>query len=96
MDRFLAPPEGELEVYFDDVVDAQEQIWDTLENYKEVVEALEATNESVISHRVNDILRFSPDQRDRLAAHPARQPVGNERRPSGRGDSENSTWWSAA
>ena len=29
-----------------------------LENYKEVVEALEDTNESVISHRVNDILRF--------------------------------------
>ena len=28
-----------------------------LENYKEVIEALEDTNESVISHRVNDILR---------------------------------------
>ena len=28
-----------------------------LENYKEVMEALEDTNESVISHRVNDILR---------------------------------------
>jgi magnesium transporter len=28
-----------------------------LENYKEVVEALEDTNESVISHNVNDILR---------------------------------------
>jgi magnesium transporter len=28
-----------------------------LENYKEVVEALEDSNESVISHRVNDILR---------------------------------------
>jgi magnesium transporter len=28
-----------------------------LENYKEVVEALAETNESVISHRVNDILR---------------------------------------
>jgi magnesium transporter len=28
-----------------------------LENYKETVEALEVTNESVISHRVNDILR---------------------------------------
>ncbi len=47
----------ELEVYFDDIVDASERIWDMLENYKEVVEALEDTNESVISHRVNDILR---------------------------------------
>jgi magnesium transporter len=28
-----------------------------LENYKEVGEALEETNESLISHRVNDILR---------------------------------------
>jgi magnesium transporter len=47
----------ELELYFDDIVDACERIWDMLENYKEVVEALEDTNESVISHRVNDILR---------------------------------------
>ena len=47
----------ELEVYFDDIVDASERIWDMLENYKEVVEALESTNESVLSHRVNDILR---------------------------------------
>jgi magnesium transporter len=28
-----------------------------LENFKEVVEGLESTNESVLSHRVNDILR---------------------------------------
>jgi magnesium transporter len=28
-----------------------------LENYKEVAEALEETNESYISHRLNDILR---------------------------------------
>jgi magnesium transporter len=54
--RFLAA-DLDLEIYFDDVVDAHERIWDMLENYKEVVEALEDTNESVISHRVNDILR---------------------------------------
>lgn len=53
--RFLS---DDLEVYFDDIVDASERMWDMLENYKEVVEALEATNESVISHDVNDILRF--------------------------------------
>jgi magnesium transporter len=29
-----------------------------LDNYKEVVEALESTNESVISHRQNDVLRI--------------------------------------
>src|ERR671922_3073597 len=56
--RFLAAREGEdLEIYFDDIVDAHERIWDMLENYKEVVEGLEETNESVISHRVNAILR---------------------------------------
>jgi len=52
--RFLSE---EHELYFDDVVDASERIWDMLENYKEVVEALEDTNESVLSHRVNDVLR---------------------------------------
>ncbi|MGZ5321579.1 MAG: magnesium transporter CorA family protein [Solirubrobacterales bacterium] len=55
-ERYLAP-EIDLEIYFDDIVDAHERIWDMLENYKEVVEALEDTNESVIGHRVNDILR---------------------------------------
>ena len=54
--RYLAA-DLDLEIYFDDIVDAHERIWDMLENYKEVVEALEETNESVISHRVNDILR---------------------------------------
>ncbi|MEA2350317.1 MAG: magnesium transporter [Thermoleophilaceae bacterium] len=47
----------EHELYFDDIVDASERIWDMLENYKEVVDALEETNESVISHRVNASLR---------------------------------------
>jgi magnesium transporter len=55
INRFL--PE-ELELYFDDINDAVERIWDQLDNYKEVVEALEQTNESVISHRQNDVLRL--------------------------------------
>jgi magnesium transporter len=54
-ERFL--PEN-LELYFDDIVDAAERIWDLLDNYKEVVEALEDTNESVISHRQNNIIRI--------------------------------------
>jgi magnesium transporter len=52
--RYLAE---DMEVYFDDIVDASERIWDMLENYKEVVEALEDTNESVLSHRTNNVLR---------------------------------------
>ena len=53
--RYIA---DDLDIYFDDIVDASERVWDMLENYKEVVEALEATNESVIAHRFNDILRI--------------------------------------
>jgi magnesium transporter len=52
--RYLA---ADLDIYFDDIVDASERIWDMLENYKEVVEALEETNESVITHRLNNVLR---------------------------------------
>jgi len=53
VERFLPQ---ELELYFDDIVDASERIWDNLDNYKEVVEALEDTNESLINHQQNDIL----------------------------------------
>jgi magnesium transporter len=55
MERFL--PE-QLELYFDDLVDASERVWDVLDNYKEVSEALESTNEQVLSHRFNDVLRI--------------------------------------
>ena len=48
---------GELDIYFDDINDASERVWDMLENFKEVVEGLETTNESVLSHRLNDVLR---------------------------------------
>ena len=46
--RFL--PEN-LDLYFDDIVDASERIWDLLDNYKEVIDGLESTNESFISHK---------------------------------------------
>jgi magnesium transporter len=52
--RYMAE---DIDIYFDDIVDASERIWDMLENYKEVIEALEDTNESVLAHRVNDVLR---------------------------------------
>ena len=53
--RYIA---DDLDIYFDDIVDASERIWDMLENYKEVVEALESTNESAIAHRSNEIFRI--------------------------------------
>ena len=52
--RYIAE---DLDIYFDDIVDASERIWDMLENFKEIVEALESTNEQLISHKVNDVLR---------------------------------------
>ena len=48
---------AELDIYFDDLTDAAERMWDVLENFKESVEGLEGTNESALSHRLNDALR---------------------------------------
>jgi magnesium transporter len=47
----------DLDIYFGDINDASERIWDMLENYKEVVEALESTNEAQIAHRTNETFR---------------------------------------
>ncbi len=47
----------ELDIYFDDLTDASERIWDVLENFMEILAGLESTNESVLSHRLNDVLR---------------------------------------
>ena len=78
--RYIA---DDLDIYFDDIVDASERIWDMLENYKEVVEALEETNESAISHRSNEIFRH-PDRvlGDVPAADADRVDLGHERRTS--------------
>ncbi|MEI6664391.1 MAG: magnesium transporter CorA family protein [Actinomycetes bacterium] len=48
----------DLDIYFEDLEDASERIWQILEGYKETIEALEATNESVLSHQLNDVLRI--------------------------------------
>lgn len=48
----------DLEVYFDDVVDAVERIWQTLELMKETVDTLESTNENLISHYTNNTMRL--------------------------------------
>ena len=83
--RYLAE-DLDLEIYFDDIVDAHERIWDMLENYKEVVEALEEIE------RVGDLpprqrhpARADRDQRHRPAADPHRQHLGDERRRPRRG-----------
>jgi magnesium transporter len=52
--RYIAE---DLDIYFDDINDASERVWDMLENYKEVVEGLESTNESAIAHSTNETFR---------------------------------------
>ncbi|MFM9044803.1 MAG: CorA family divalent cation transporter, partial [Solirubrobacterales bacterium] len=39
------------------IIHAHQRIWDLLENYKEVIDALEETNDTFLSPRVNDALR---------------------------------------
>ena len=81
--RFL--PE-DLELYFDDIVDAAERIWDLLDNYKEVVEALESTNESVISAQAErHPAPAHRDQRDHAAALRDHRRLRHERGLPGRG-----------
>lgn len=53
--RFLP---DHLEVYFDDVVDQIEKLWNILETQKEVIESLEDTNESLLSHKINNTMRI--------------------------------------
>ena len=82
----------DLEVYFDDINDANERVWDLLENYKEVVEGLESTNESVISHRPERrAARAHRVQRDPAAADAHLRRLGHERpRPGPRARSRRS------
>lgn len=47
----------DLEIYFDDIVDKVEKIWNSLENLKEIAETLEDTNESIISHNINSVIK---------------------------------------
>ncbi len=47
----------ELDVYFDDVIDASERIWDTLENTRRSWRASRTRTSRCISHRTNDTLR---------------------------------------
>lgn len=48
----------ELELYFDDILDAIERQWSLLETAKEMSEALEATHEAWLSHKTNVVIRI--------------------------------------
>jgi len=46
------------DIYFDNLVDYSKEIWDALDSLKERIEALHQTNESLISFKLNDIMRI--------------------------------------
>ncbi|MDD5082688.1 MAG: magnesium transporter CorA family protein [Dehalococcoidales bacterium] len=52
--RFGGP---DMVAYFRDVVNHLDEIWDGLDEYKEVIEGLSATRDSLASNRINEILR---------------------------------------
>lgn len=45
------------EIYFDDITDKIEQIWNTLENYKEVIESVDNTFAALTNQRMNGLMR---------------------------------------
>jgi len=48
----------DLSVYFGDMVDHVDKIWDALDEYKEVIEGLNDTYDSLASHRTNEVMRI--------------------------------------
>jgi len=48
----------DLEVYFDDTVDKIEKIWNNLENMMELTMSIQDTNESLISHTTNNVIKI--------------------------------------
>jgi len=47
----------DLVIYFDNIVDQIESLWNILQTQKEMVESLEETNESLLSHNINSTMR---------------------------------------
>jgi len=50
--------EKELDQYFQDLIGTNIRVWNALENTKEVVESLEDTNNSLLSYKINEAMRF--------------------------------------
>lgn len=48
----------DLDVYFGDIADAFARASDLVEEYREVIEGLSATADSVTSHRINEVIRI--------------------------------------
>ena len=53
--RYTKP---DMSVYFDDMVDHIDRIWDGLDEYKEIIEGLNDTHDSLVNNRTNDVMRM--------------------------------------
>jgi len=48
----------DMAVYFGDIVDHVDKIWDGLDEYKEVIEGLNDTHDSLATNRTNEVMRI--------------------------------------
>jgi len=48
----------DLDVYFGDIADHLNKAWDILEDYRQVIEGLSETSDSVSSYRINEVMRI--------------------------------------
>ena len=53
--RYTKP---DMSVYFDDMVDHVDKIWDGLDEYKEIIEGLNDTHDSLATNRTNEVVRM--------------------------------------
>ncbi|MDA2936105.1 magnesium transporter CorA family protein [Patescibacteria group bacterium AH-259-L05] len=49
---------GKLKAYFEELIETTEDIWQNLENMNQTIEALERTNNSLISYQLNDVIKI--------------------------------------
>ena len=50
-------PTAKINNFFNNLVEQTKDVWDTLENYKETIDALHQTKESIHGYRLNDIMK---------------------------------------
>ncbi|MBA7635033.1 Cobalt/magnesium transport protein CorA [subsurface metagenome] len=48
----------DMSVYFGDMVDHVDKIWDALDEYKEIIEGLNDTHDSLATNRTNEVMRI--------------------------------------
>ncbi len=53
---FFSP--GQLKIYFEELIEMTDDIWQNLENLNQTIEAIEQTNNSLISFQLNDIIKI--------------------------------------